>query len=266
MGLGVLDGLPAKVSRAADTVTELVRFEGAGLRYATGVEAVAGLDLAVEAGSFVALLGPSGCGKSTALRMLAGLESPTAGRIAWADARPETGFVFQDPTLMPWADALTNAALALELEHIPRAAARERAAAALDAVGLGGFARALPRELSGGMRMRVSIARALALRPQLLLMDEPFAALDEFTRVRLNDDLLDLWARERFTCLFVTHSIFESVSLATRIVVMSGRPGRIVADLANPAPYPRGDAYRMSAAYHALCAEALGALRRAAAL
>jgi NitT/TauT family transport system ATP-binding protein len=241
----------------------LVRLAGVGKRFDTGVEAVARLDLAFQAGGFVSLLGPSGCGKSTLLRMLAGLETPSAGTLVWSGARPRTGFVFQEATLMPWASARTNAALALELEGAPRGTARQAASAALEAVGLKGFAASLPRELSGGMKMRVSIARALALQPRLLLMDEPFAALDEFTRVKLNEDLLNLWLAQGFTCVFVTHSIFESVFLSQRIVVMSGRPGRIVADLANDAPYPRGDAYRTSPDYHALCAEALKALRAA---
>ncbi len=237
------------------------RFEGGR---EAGTLALDGLSFGLADGSFVSILGPSGCGKSTALRLIAGLETPTSGAVAWEGERPEIGFVFQEPTLMPWADARRNALLPLELEgRIGKAEREARVSAALAQVGLSGFERALPRELSGGMKMRVSIARALALKPRLLLMDEPFAALDEFTRLKLNDDLLRLWTQERFTAVFVTHSIFESVYLASRILVMSGRPGRLVADIANAAPYPRGEAYRTSEAYNAVCREVLAALRAA---
>ena len=216
--------------------------------------ALEGIDLDIRAGDFVALLGPSGCGKSTLLRLLAGLAEPTAGRIDWPDARrPEIGFVFQEPTLMPWTTALRNVTLPLELAGMRRREAEPRAVEWLARVGLAGFERAYPRTLSGGMRMRVSIARALATRPRLLLMDEPFAALDEITRFRLNDDLLRLWEAERFTTVFVTHSVFESVFLARRILVMAPRPGRIVSEVAVAPDAARAAAFRTSAEYAAQC-------------
>ena len=227
--------------------------------FANGTAALAELTASIPSGAFVSLLGPSGCGKSTALRMIAGLDSPTAGTVEWQGGQPELGFVFQEPTLMAWASAEKNVALPLELRKMPDA--RDRARAALAQVGLSGFEKSLPRELSGGMRMRVSIARALASEPAALLMDEPFAALDEFTRAKLNDDLLRLWSERHFTAIFVTHSIFESVYLSERILVLSGRPGRLAADIANPAPYPRGEAYRTSPEFNDVAREVLAALR-----
>jgi NitT/TauT family transport system ATP-binding protein len=239
-----------------------VSLAGVGKRYANGTLAVQGVDLAVAEGDFVSLLGPSGCGKSTVLRMIAGLIEPTSGRIGLAggNATGDIGFVFQEPTLMPWATALRNVMLPLRLSGVSRGEAESRAAAGLASVGLAGFERAYPRALSGGMRMRVSIARALVTRPRLLLMDEPFAALDEITRHRLNNDLLTLWGADRFTAVFVTHSVFESVYLSRRIVVMAARPGRVVADLPVDAPYPRDEVFRTSAEYAAqtrLVSEAL---------
>ncbi|MBL8701185.1 MAG: ABC transporter ATP-binding protein [Alphaproteobacteria bacterium] len=247
----------------------LVRLEKVGRRFANGTEALAGVDLDIRAGSFTTLLGPSGCGKSTILRLIAGLLAPSSGAIAWpggAAATPgDIGFVFQEPTLMPWSTALGNVMLPLELARVDRAQATARAMAALQAVGLAGFERAVPRELSGGMQMRVSIARAMVTEPRLLLMDEPFAALDEITRGRLNDDLLALWASRRFTCILVTHSVYESVYLAQRIVVMSARPGRVVADLVVDAPYPRDPGFRLSEPYAEHCRRASAALAGAAA-
>jgi len=220
------------------------------------------LNLAVRPGEFVSLLGPSGCGKSTALRLLAGLGVPTTGEIAWA-GDPALSFVFQEPTLMPWRTVFANAYLPLRLRGMSRSEARPRVMEALEGVGLDKFADAYPRQLSGGMKMRVSIARALVTRPTLLLMDEPFAALDEITRGRLNDDLLKLYARERLTIVFVTHSVFESVFLSSRIMVMAARPGRIVADIEVDAPYPRDADYRTSATYNHHCRLASDALRSA---
>jgi len=242
------------------SVAPLVALRGVGKRFASGVRALDGLDLEVGAREFLSLLGPSGCGKSTALRLVAGLAEPSEGRIAWAGgaasrAPGEIGFVFQEPTLMPWASALANAMLPMRLAGVGRAEAEARAADALAAVGLAGFERAVPRELSGGMRMRVSIARALATRPRILLMDEPFAALDEITRWKLNDDLLALWAAQRFTVVFVTHSVFESVYLSQRVVAMTARPGRAVGEVRLDEPAPREPGFRTSARYAAQCRE-----------
>jgi NitT/TauT family transport system ATP-binding protein len=223
------------------------------------VQVMYDLDLGIENGEFCALLGPSGCGKSTALRIIAGLLEPTSGDVIWRDGKApdgsagEIGFVFQEPTLMPWASVAGNVYLPLKLAGIGRAAATPRIREALARVGLEAFENAYPRELSGGMKMRVSIARALVTQPQLLLMDEPFAALDEITRFRLNNDLLSLWAAMRQTAIFVTHSVFESVYLSSRIVVMTQRPGRVHAQIAVDAPYPRTEAFRTSPEYAALC-------------
>jgi NitT/TauT family transport system ATP-binding protein len=244
----------------------LVALRGVGMRFANGTEALAGVDLEVGAGEFLSLLGPSGCGKSTLLRLVAGLIRPSSGAVLFpGGALPPgaIGFVFQDATLMPWATALTNARLPLRLRGVARAEADARAAAALAAVGLSGFERAWPRELSGGMRMRVSIARALVTRPSLLLLDEPFAALDEITRHRLNDDLLRLRADSGVTVVFVTHSVFESVYLSSRIAVMAARPGRVVANLPVAAPSPRPPGFRTSAAFASLCRDVAATLEGA---
>ncbi len=205
------------------------------------------VSLAVRAGEVVTLLGPSGCGKSTVLRLVAGLETADAGRVV-APTRG-IGLVFQDATLMPWASALDNVALPLRLDRRPKAEARRRALAALAGVGLAEAAGKRPRELSGGMRMRVAVARALVGDPGLLLMDEPFAALDEITRFRLVDDLLRLKTLRRLGILFVTHSVYEAVSLSDRILVMSGTPGRIAEVVEIPAETPRGGAFRASPAF-----------------
>ncbi|WP_297493220.1 ABC transporter ATP-binding protein [Acidocella sp.] len=219
-----------------------------------GTIALEDISAEIAAGEFVALLGPSGCGKSTLLRLLAGLEDPSAGKIIWdQDRRPvpgDIGFVFQDATLLPWADAAENVFLPLKLRGVTRGEAQQRVTTALTQVGLGDFTHARPKGLSGGMKMRVSIARALVSEPILLLMDEPFAALDEFTRHRLQDDLHDLWRRTGKTIIFVTHSIYEASYLANRILVMSPRPGRIAADLRPN--LPEGTSRRGSAAYNAL--------------
>jgi len=213
----------------------MIALQGVGKRFANGTEALRGLSFHVAAGEFVSLLGPSGCGKSTALRLAARLLAPDSGTIAYPDGKPEIGFVLQEPTLMPWADALTNARLPLDLKRLPGKEADAQAAGALARVGLAGFERAFPRELSGGMKMRVSIARALAARPKLLLLDEPFAALDEITRNALGDDLLRLWREDGLTVVFVTHSVGESSYLSQRVLVMTPRPGRVHADIALPA-------------------------------
>jgi NitT/TauT family transport system ATP-binding protein len=231
----------------------LVRLRGVDKRYSTGTTAVTGFDLDVHEGEFASLLGPSGCGKTTVLRMIAGLSEPSGGTIEWPQRRSDLGYVFQDATLMPWATAEKNVMLPLKLEGVPAREASARARAALASVGLESFASAYPRELSGGMRMRVSIARALVTEPPILLMDEPFAALDEITRQKLNDDLLALWAKLRFTVIFVTHSVFESAYLSQRIVVMAARPGHIVADMTTGTAIPRPPSFRTSSEYAALC-------------
>ncbi len=244
----------------------LLSLEGVGKTFETGTRALDGIDLAVAEGEFVSILGPSGCGKSTLLRLVAGLAPPSEGRIAWPagpPARGGLGFVFQDPTLMPWATVFDNVHLPLRLSGTRRAAARGPVLDALARVGLAGQGRLYPRQLSGGMRMRVSIARALVTRPRLLLLDEPFAALDEITRFRLNDDLMALWRELGWTVLFVTHSVFESVFLSTRIVVMAAGPGRIAADMAVPLPQPRAPELRTSAAFAEACRTVSDTLARA---
>lgn len=242
----------------ADAIAPLVAVTGATKVFANGVTALSDFTLRVAQGEFVTLLGPSGCGKSTALRLLAGLIGPTRGSVVWpgstsSDHRHEIGFVFQEPTLMPWATVADNVWLPLRLRGVSKKEAQGRIAESLSLVGLKGFAKAYPRELSGGMKMRVSIARALSVKPRLLLMDEPFGALDEITRFRLNDDLLRLRQDLGWTVVFVTHSVFESVSLSDRVVVMSPRPGSIVADIGIHAPDGRGAGFRTSRRYSELC-------------
>ncbi len=232
--------------------------------YDRGVAALGPFDLDVRDGDFVSLLGPSGCGKSTALRLIAGLSAPTSGTVRVAGGGRSIGFVFQEPTLMPWASVRDNVALPLKLAHRPRAELDGHVEAALARVGLAEFAGAYPRELSGGMKMRVSLARALVTDPDILLMDEPFAALDEITRFRLNNDLLALWRDLRKTVIFVTHSVFESVYLSRRVVVMTPRPGRISAEFRIDAAEPRGEEFRTSAEYAAYCREVSIGLSHAA--
>jgi NitT/TauT family transport system ATP-binding protein len=254
---------PAKLLPAGGNGVEkpVLQCRGVSKRFSNGTLALREVDLEIGRRQFVSLLGPSGCGKSTLLRLMAGLGEPSAGQIDWPTSRydawgrpqRELSFVFQEPTLLPWASALRNVALPLKLTGVDKAQAGERAASALAAVGLAGFEKSYPRELSGGMKMRVSIARALVTKPKVLLMDEPFAALDEITRMRLNNDLLKLWQREQFTVVFVTHSVYESVFLSQRIVVMAARPGRIAADITVDEPYPRLPSYRTSPTYAAHC-------------
>lgn len=242
--------------------------EGVRKTFASGVAALAGVDLTVNAGEFVSLLGASGCGKSTLLRLIAGLAEPSAGQVRWDDAHKGSGgigFVFQEPTLMPWANVFNNVYLPLRLAGRSRAEATPRVSEALELVGLAEFAGAYPRQLSGGMRMRVSIARALVTRPDILLLDEPFAALDEQSRFKLNEDLLRVWRARRLTVLFVTHSVFESVFLSTRVVVMTSRPGRVAADLPIEFAAERNAALRTTAMFGSTCALVSGRLATASA-
>ncbi|MER8434862.1 ABC transporter ATP-binding protein [Mesorhizobium caraganae] len=236
----------------------LLALRHVGKVFSNGVTALSDVDLTIREGDFLSLLGPSGCGKSTALRLIAGLSTPTSGVLDWRGSidRANIGFVFQEPTLLPWANVFDNVWLPLRLKGISRAKAEPAVTEMLARVHLTGFENAVPRELSGGMKMRVSIARAMVTKPRILLMDEPFAALDEITRFKLNNDLLELWQDERFTVVFVTHSVFESVFLSNRVVVMAARPGRVHAELAIDAAYPRDEVFRTSPDYAALCRQA----------
>ncbi|WP_209037500.1 ABC transporter ATP-binding protein [Mameliella alba] len=236
----------------------------------SGVIALRNMNLTVNEGDFVSLLGPSGCGKSTALKLVTGLMQPTSGRIDWAGedgagekGAGDLGVVFQEPTLMPWARVMDNVYLPFRIRGVPFAEVRDEVLEVLRLVGLEKFQRAFPRELSGGMKMRVSIARALVTKPRLILMDEPFAALDEITRFKLNNDLLALREKIGCTVIFVTHSVFESVFLSDRVVVMAARPGRVIEELTVDAPYPRSEAFRTSAEYARYCRLASNALHRA---
>jgi NitT/TauT family transport system ATP-binding protein len=262
---------PVLVQPAATPQRPLLVLSGLTKRFTGGTVALAGVDLTIRPGEFVSLLGPSGCGKSTLLKLIAGLAAPSSGAIDWpqsayaADGRPEPalGFVFQEPTLLPWRTAAQNVHLPLLLAGVNRNEARERVRDALAQVGLASFADLHPRQLSGGMKMRVSIARALVTRPSILLMDEPFAALDEITRGKLNDELLELFARQKLTVIFVTHSVYESVYLSSRIVVMSARPGRVTADIPIDVSYPRNEDVRTSSLYNERCRFVSAALRHA---
>ena len=251
------------------TVTErsaglpIVALRGVGKTFERGTVALEALDLEVREGEFVSLLGPSGCGKSTALRIVAGLSTASKGIVEWPNGAGQIGFVFQEPTLMPWADVGANVRLPLKLADADEALARAAVMQSLDRVGLASFADAFPRELSGGMKMRASIARALVTEPQLLLMDEPFAALDEITRFKLNNDLLAVWQELRRTVIFVTHSVFESVYLSQRIVVMTPRPGRVFTEITIDAPYPRDERFRTSPDYAGFCRQVAEALSKA---
>lgn len=254
--------------------------------FSNGTVALKEMSLGVREHEFISLLGPSGCGKSTALRIIANLTPATEGQVDWGQpatssdigltpategrvnwGQPATsndiGFVFQEPTLMPWATVFDNVWLPLKLKRQSRSSVRDEIEHTLELVGLENFHASYPRELSGGMKMRVSIARALVTRPKLLLMDEPFAALDEITRNKLNNDLLKLWQDERWTVIFVTHSVFESVYLSNRILVMAARPGRVIEEISIDAGYPRGDDFRASTTNAEYCRMVSASLKRA---
>jgi NitT/TauT family transport system ATP-binding protein len=249
----------------------LLKLAGVSKTFTNKTLALEGVDLTVRPGEFLTLLGPSGCGKSTLLKLIAGLGMPTTGSIDWptstygalGDPDRLLGFVFQEPTLLPWRTVFDNVYLPLMLEGARRRDVRERIMEMLAQVGLARFAGAYPRELSGGMKMRVSIARAMVTNPRILLMDEPFAALDEITRTKLNNDLLELFAKKNLTVIFVTHSVYESVYLSSRVVVMSARPGRVSAEIPIGAPYPRNEDFRISSVYNDYCRRASEALRQA---
>src|SRR6516164_1526692 len=234
--------------------------------YESGVVALGPIDLEVRKGEFVSLLGPSGCGKSTALRLIAGLIAPTSGTVRVSRPAAKTsgphpvGFVFQEPTLMPWTSVRENVRLPLKLAHVPASESDARIDEALAQMGLVEFAEAYPRELSGGMKMRASLARALVTDPDILLMDEPFAALDEITRFRLNNDLLALWRTLGKTIIFVTHSVSESVYLSQRVLVMTARPGRLSAEIRIETGEQRTEDFRTSAGYAGYCREVSAAL------
>jgi len=242
-----------------------IRLRGVTKIYESGARALGPIDLDIRKGEFVSLLGASGCGKSTALRLIAGLAAPTSGAIEVPAraSRYGIGFVFQEPTLMPWTTVRENVRLPLILSHVAGAESTPRVDEALAQVGLSDFADAYPRELSGGMKMRVSLARALVTSPDVLLLDEPFAALDEITRFKLNNDLLTLWHKLGKTVVFVTHSVYESVYLSQRIVVMTSRPGRIHRECRVETPEPRDDAFRVSVAYAGYCRDVSQALMQA---
>jgi NitT/TauT family transport system ATP-binding protein len=250
----------------------MVRLRGVTKVYDSGVAALGPIDLSIAKGEFVSLLGPSGCGKSTALRLIAGLAAPSIGMLEVAAASSETrhghriGFVFQEPTLMPWTSVRDNVGLPLKLARVQASESRSRIDAALAQVGLADFADAFPRELSGGMKMRASLARALVTSPRLWLLDEPFGALDEITRFALNQTLLSLCQPAHggapATAVFVTHSVYEAVFLSQRVVVMA-RPGRVVDEVAIDEPYPRDAGFRATPRFASLCARVSEALQRA---
>ena len=267
----IAEPIPIKTTVARTTGRPLLRLSAICKTFSTGTTALADVDLTIHPGEFISLLGPSGCGKSTLLKLIAGLAAPSSGIIDWPQSThdaagnigPSLGFVFQEPTLLPWRTVAENVHLPLLLSGVPKRAARERIDEALDQVGLHGFSDSYPRQLSGGMKMRVSIARALVTEPKILLMDEPFAALDEITRSKLNDELLGLFARRALTVVFVTHSVYESVFLSSRIVVLSSRPGRISAEIPIETAYPRSEEFRTSPLYNEHCRLVSAALRRA---
>lgn len=264
------DGIQATSSASAegeafDQRRQLLSMVGVDKVFGRDVVALRDMTLDVREGDFISLLGPSGCGKSTALRLIAGLSHPTSGAIRWTQPRQDgdLSVVLQEPTLMPWATVAQNVWLPFRLQGKTFHAVRDDIMDALRMVGLEKFHSAYPRELSGGMKMRVSIARALVTRPRLMLMDEPFAALDEITRFKLNNDILELKDRIGCTVIFVTHSVFESVFLSDRIVIMAARPGRVIQELEVDEPYPRAEAFRTSATYAAQCRAASDALKLA---
>jgi NitT/TauT family transport system ATP-binding protein len=237
----------------------MLAFIGVGRTFPDGTQALDDVDLTVNAGEFVTVVGPSGCGKSTLLRLASGLDKPTSGQVEVGSGR--VGYVFQDPTLLPWRTVRRNVELLAELENLPKDERRARVTEAISLVGLTGFEKHRPRSLSGGMRMRTSLARSLVLQPDVFLFDEPFGALDEMSRERLNDELLALFADRGFASLFITHSVAEAVYLSTRVVVMSPRPGHILGDVSVPFSYPRQPDMRYSEEFAKVAGEVSDLLR-----
>lgn len=250
---------PVDTSPIASHAEPLLTFGGVTKRFPDGTTALAGVELQVPAGEFVSVIGPSGCGKSTLLRIASNLTQATDGTVEVQTRK--IGYVFQDPTLLPWRTVQGNVELVAELRGLPKRERRRRADAAVELVGLSEFAGHRPRALSGGMRMRVSLARSLTLEPELFLFDEPFGALDEIARERLNDELLQLYLTQRFTALFVTHSVTEAVFMSTRVLVMSGRPGRILGDFDVPFEYPRSPKLRFEERFARLAGQVSARLR-----
>ncbi|GIG29225.1 ABC transporter ATP-binding protein [Cellulomonas marina] len=250
---------PSAAAPTAAVTTSLLEFSDVEMTFPDGTVALRGVDLTVGRGEFVTVVGPSGCGKSTLLRIASGLEHASAGTATLRTDR--IGYVFQDATLLPWRSVKANVELLAELNGVGRAERARKAAAAIELVGLGGFERHLPKQLSGGMRMRASLARSLTLDPELFLFDEPFGALDEITRERLNDELLRLFVQRQFAGLFITHSVSEAVYLSTKVVVMSGRPGGIVRTFDVPFPLPRDPDIRFTAEFADLVGHVSHALR-----
>jgi NitT/TauT family transport system ATP-binding protein len=243
-----------------------IEFAGITKRYGSSQSVLECLDLIIRKQEFVSIIGPSGCGKSTVLKLISGLTAPTSGTIRVdgmtpANARETISFIFQDATLLPWRTVWDNIGLGMELEGISKSRRETKIAALIELVGLGHVSKAYPRELSGGMKMRVSIARALATNPRVLLMDEPFAALDEMSRDRLNEELLRLRAEQEWTGVFVTHSVAEAVFLADRVVVLAPNPGRIHAVFQVDLPSPRLAALRTASEFDALVARVSHSLR-----
>jgi NitT/TauT family transport system ATP-binding protein len=229
-----------------------IQITGAAKTYPSGTQALLPINLEIKGGEFVTLLGPSGCGKSTLLKMIASLIQPSSGKIdkpILQNSDTRMSFVFQSPTLMPWANVQTNVQLPLDISRIPKEESKNRVTKVLKTVGLEDFASEIPKNLSGGMQMRVSIARALVTKPALLLMDEPFGALDEITRHKLDSELLQLWSENALTILFVTHSIHEAVFLSSRVIMMAARPGRIIEEIKINEPYPRNPEFMMSSSF-----------------
>lgn len=267
------DADPSLLRDASAQAVPAVNVLSAEMTYPNGMQALRPVDLTIAEGEFVTLLGPSGCGKSTLLKLVAGLLEPTDGKLlVWrkpvrqiAESGRKLAFVFQSPTLMPWASVQANVRLPLDLAGVPRQEGDARALEALASVGLARFTNALPRALSGGMQMRVSIARSLVMQPDLLLMDEPFGALDEITRHKLDADLLDLWRKKGLTVIFVTHSIHEAVFLSSRVVMMASRPGRVVEEFFIDEPFPRQADFMVSPQFSRYAKQLQDSLLRASA-